>query len=97
VSCGLCALRPKNKYFKEINFASWFTCSCVKSGALTAGPMCGTSQVKEASRAQIHEHPTRGRVPVVKKLLLLILGAEPGCSGWLGEVVQQPEPERCLQ
>lgn len=47
-SCVLCVLRPKNKYFKEMNFVSWLIHSCVKSGALTGGPVRGTSQTKEA-------------------------------------------------
>lgn len=39
-SSGLCALRPKNKYFKEFNFASWVIPAWVKSGTVTVRDLC---------------------------------------------------------
>lgn len=87
VSCSPCALRPRNKYFKEINFASWFIHNCIKSGIFTAGPLWGTNPTKEASRAQINEDPTDSRAPIMRKMVSLLflesqdVGAGP--STWL--------------
>lgn len=89
VFCGLRALRPKNKDFKEFNFVTRFIYSHVKSGTLPAGLMHGISQTKESNL--IREHANINRVPVMTTFSLHFseskdVGAELGFYTWLCEI-----------
>lgn len=63
VLCGLRALRPKNKDFKEFHFVTGFIYSHVKAGTLPAGLMHGINQTKGSNL--ICQHPNINRVPTL--------------------------------